>query len=51
MECFGGSGPLADRTDEIFPLLMTYTKQKPGAPLDTLPGISVVLNFLWGRKT
>ena len=40
-----GAGRKADRIDWIFPLDMTYTLQKSGAPLPTLPGISVTLNL------
>uniref|UniRef100_A0A6N2LZR6 Uncharacterized protein n=1 Tax=Salix viminalis TaxID=40686 RepID=A0A6N2LZR6_SALVM len=50
MEVFEGGGPLADFTDDIFPLLIMYTVQKSGAPLDTLPGTSPVLNFLLQEK-
>lgn len=39
-------GREADRIDEIFPLEITNTVQKSGAPLDTLPGVSVCLNLL-----
>ncbi|KAF9662995.1 hypothetical protein SADUNF_Sadunf18G0112300 [Salix dunnii] len=46
----GSGGPLADFTEDIFPLLITYTVQKSGAPLDTLPGTSPVLNFLLRDK-
>lgn len=41
-----GAGRDADRIDDIFPFDITYTEQKSGAPFDTLPGISVVLNLL-----
>lgn len=41
-----GAGREADLIDDIFPLDITYTVQKSGAPFDTLPGMSVVLNLL-----
>lgn len=41
-----GTGRVADRTDVIFPLEMTYTVQKSGAAFKTLLGTSVVLNLL-----
>jgi hypothetical protein len=50
MEVFEGGGPLADFADDTFPLLITYTVQRSGAPLDTLPGTSPGLNFLLGKK-
>lgn len=41
-----GGGREADRVDEIFPLWMTCTVQKSGAPFNTLPGMSFALNLL-----
>lgn len=43
-----GSEAEAGRTFDIFPLAMTYTVQKSGAPFDTLLGMSV-LNLLWEK--
>lgn len=40
-----GAAREAFRTEEIFPLEMTYTVQKSGAPFDTLLGILDVLNL------
>lgn len=37
---------MADLTDVIFPLEMTYTVQKSGAALETLLETSVLLNVL-----
>lgn len=45
-----GAGREADLMDEIFPFEITYTVQKSGAPFDTFPGISAVLNLLWGNS-
>lgn len=42
-----GAGREADRIDDIFPFDITYTVQKSGAPFETFPGTSVVLNLLW----
>jgi hypothetical protein len=39
----------AARMDCIFPLAITYTVQKSGAPFDTLPATSAALNLL-GRN-
>ena len=44
-----GAEEEADRTEEIFPLAMTYTVQNSGAALDTVLGTSVVLNLLFDR--
>ena len=41
-----GAAREADRVDEIFPLDMTYTVQKSGAPFVILPGMSIALNLL-----
>lgn len=43
---FGGRAPVADRTDDIFSLPITYTVQKSGAPFNTVLGTSLVLNLL-----
>lgn len=40
-----GGAEVADFTDDIFPLEMTYTVQKSGTALHTLVGTSVVLNL------
>ena len=44
----GGAGREADRMDWIFPLDITYTLQKSGAPFATEPGTSVALNLRRG---
>lgn len=44
-----GAGREAARINEIFPLEITYTVQKSGAPFDTVLGISDILN-LTGQK-
>lgn len=44
-----GAGREADRIDDIFPFDITYTVQKSGAPFETFPGTSVVLNLLWAN--
>lgn len=41
-----GTGIVADCTDEILPLEMTYTLQNSGAILETLLGTSEAMNFL-----
>lgn len=41
-----GTEMVADLTNEIFDLPMTYTVQKLGALFDTVLGTSVVMNLL-----
>ena len=40
-----GAGREALRTEETFPLEITYTEQKSGTPFDTLLGMFDVLNL------
>ena len=44
-----GTGTVADLTDEILPLEITYTLQNSGAPFERLVGTSVLLNVLSQR--
>lgn len=41
-----GTEMVADLTNEIFDLPMTYTVQKSGTLFDTVLGMSVVMNLL-----
>lgn len=41
-----GAGRVDGLIDWILPLATEYTLQKSGAPFDTAPGISAVLNLL-----
>lgn len=45
-----GAAREADRMDWIFPLATIYTVQKSGAPFDTDPGISAILNLPIKKK-
>lgn len=45
LESFEGSSAVAGRQCVIFPLPMTYTVQKSGAPFDTVLGMSFALNL------